>query len=81
MLSYLATGRKEYNMKKRLFDSLIRKLQSLPKCDIPSAATLQELSLQMTFEQIHSYAKLLVDKGAAEYYYGRIRLRNGYLLT
>jgi len=68
-------------MKKRLFDSLIRKLQSLPKCDIPSAATLQELSLQMTFEQIHSYAKLLVDKGAAEYYYGRIRLRNGYLLT
>lgn len=35
----------------------------------------------MTFEQIHSYAKLLVNKGAAEYYYGRIRLKNGYLLT
>lgn len=81
MLSYLATGRKEYTMKKRLFDSLIRKLQSLPKCDIPSAATLQELSLQMTFEQIQTYAKLLVDKGAAEYYYGRISLKNGYLLT
>lgn len=35
----------------------------------------------MTFEQIQTYAKLLVDKGAAEYYYGRISLKNGYLLT
>lgn len=68
-------------MKKRLFVSLIKKLQSLPKCDLPTAATLQELSLQMTFEQIQAYAKLLLDKGAAEYYYGKIRLKNGYLLT
>lgn len=67
-------------MKKQLFDSLIKKLQSLPKCDIPSADTLQELSLQMTVRQLHTYSKLLADKGAAEYHYGRICLRNGYLL-
>lgn len=68
-------------MRKDLFDTLIMKLKSLPPCDIPSTATLQELATNMTFEQLHEYAKLLVSKGKANYYYGRISLTNGYLLT
>jgi len=79
-LSYRQNGEKGDTMQKKLFDTLIRNLKNSPKCDIPSADILQELSLQMTFEQINTYARLLVDKGAAEYNYGRIILKNGYQL-
>lgn len=75
------TGRKEAPMRKTLFDNLIHNLKNLPPCDFPETAKLQELSEGMTLEQLHKYAELLVQKGKANYYYGRISLRNGHLLT
>lgn len=46
-----------------------------------NANKLQEFSEDMTVEQLHTYAELLLQKGKANYYYGRISLRNGHLLT
>lgn len=67
-------------MRKTLFDNLVNNLNKLSPCDFPSQEKLQELSSDMTLEQIQKYAKLLVSKGKANYYYGRICLKNGYLL-
>ena len=75
------TGRKEAPMRKIMFENLIRNLKNLPPCDFPNTNKLQELSEDMTLEQLHTYAELLVQKGKANYYYGRISLRNGHLLT
>ena len=68
-------------MRKTMFENLIRNLKNLPPCDFPNTNKLQELSEEMTIEQLHIYADLLVQKGKANYYYGRISLRNGHLLT
>lgn len=74
-------GRKEIPMRKTMFDTLIRNLKNLPPCDFPDTEKLQELSSDMTFEQLQTFAVLLVSKGKASYYYGKISLKNGHLLT
>lgn len=67
-------------MRKIMFENLIRNLKNLPPCDFPNTNKLQELSEDMTLEQRYQYAELLVSKGKANYCYGRISLKNGYLL-
>lgn len=74
------TGRKDVPMRKTMFDTLIKNLNNLPSCDFPSTEKLQELSSDMTFEQLQTFAVLLVRKGKANYNYGKISLKNGHLL-